>query len=146
MKEAVLDDLLVQIDQTVEIKASPAEVFEGLVAHLCELQGEDGKPPVKLRLERKPGGRWFRDLGGENGHLWGFVQSIKPPALLELYGPMMLSYPVATHLIVRLSPTNGGTKLVFQNQIFGPVPAEVREGLGEGWRDMLERLKRSLEK
>ena len=49
MKEAVLDDLLVQIDQTIEIKASPAEVFEGLVAHLCELQGEDGKPPVKLR-------------------------------------------------------------------------------------------------
>ena len=61
MKEAVLDDLLVQIDQTVEIKASPEEVFEGLVAHLCELQGEDGKPPVKLRLERFPGGRWFRD-------------------------------------------------------------------------------------
>jgi hypothetical protein len=146
MKEAVLDDLLIQIDQTVEIKAAPAEVFEGLVSHLCELSGEDGKPPIKLRLERWPGGRWFRDLDGGNGHLWGFVQSIKAPTLLELYGPLMLSYPVNTHLIVRLSPINGGTKLVFQNQIFGPAPAEVRDGMKEGWVEMLERLKRSLER
>ena len=59
---------------------------------------------------------------------------------------MMLSHPVSTHLIVRLSPISGGTKLVFKNEIFGPVPAEVREGLGEGWGDMLKRLKRSLER
>ena len=146
MKEAVLDDLLIQIDQTVEIKATPEKVFEGLVSHLCELPGEEGKPAVKLKLERWPGGRWFRDLENGNGHLWGFVQSIKPPTLLEVFGPLMLSYPVSTHLIVRLSPTNGGTKLVFKNEIFGPVPAEVREGLGEGWGDMLKRLKRSFEK
>jgi hypothetical protein len=77
--------------------------------------------------------------------LWGFVQSIKPPTLLELFGPLMLSYPVSTHLIVRLSPISGGTKLVFQNQIFGPVPAEARQ-MKEGWEEMLERLKRSLER
>jgi uncharacterized protein YndB with AHSA1/START domain len=145
MKEAMLEDLLIQIDQTVEIKAPPAEVFEGLVSHLCELPGEEGKPPVKLKLERWPGGRWFRDLENGNGHLWGFVQSIKPPTLLELFGPLMLSYPVSTHLIVRLSPIKDGTKLVFQNQVFGPVPVEARE-MEEGWREMLERLKRSLER
>jgi uncharacterized protein YndB with AHSA1/START domain len=145
MKEAVLDDLLIQIDQTVEIKATPEKVFEGLVSHLCELPGEEGKPAVKLKLERWPGGRWFRDLENGNGHLWGFVQSIKPPTLLEVFGPLMLSYPVSTHLIVRLSPINGGTKLVFQNQIFGPVPPEAR-GMEEGWKQMLEHLKRSLER
>ena len=45
----------------------------------------DGKP-LPMLLEPHPGGRWFRDLGGDNGHLWGFVQSIKRPVLLEIWG------------------------------------------------------------
>jgi hypothetical protein len=74
------------------------------------------------------------------------VQSIKPPTLLELFGPMFMSHPVAGHLIVRLTPIPGGTKLVFQNQVFGPVPAEMREGLAEGWGDTLTRLKNDVER
>jgi len=146
MKQAVLDDFIVNIDQTIEIKAAPGDVFEGLIARICELHGDEGKPPLKLSLERWPGGRWFRDLEGGTGHLWGFVQAIKPPTLLELFGPMFMSYPVAGHMIIRLSPITGGTKLVFQNQVFGPVPPEVREGLGEGWGDMLKRLKQDAER
>ena len=146
MKQATLDDLVVNVDQTIEIKAAPGDVFEGLITRLCELHGQEGKPPITLRLERWPGGRWFRDLEGGNGHLWGFVQSIKPPTLLELFGPMFMSHPVAGHMIVRLTPVPGGTKLVFQNQVFGPVPPEVREGLGEGWGDMLKRLKHDAER
>ncbi len=146
MKQATYDDLIVNVDQTIEIKAAPGAVFEGLVARLCELHGEEGSPPVKLKLERWPGGRWFRDLDAGNGHLWGFVQSIKPPTLLEIHGPMFMSYPVAGHLMVRLTQIPGGTKVVFQNQIFGPVPADVREGLSEGWQDTLTRLKRDVER
>jgi uncharacterized protein YndB with AHSA1/START domain len=146
MKQATLDDLMVNIDQTIEIKAAPGDVFEGLIARMCELEGYEGQPPVKLRLERWPGGRWFRDLEGGNGHLWAFVQSIKPPTLLELFGPMFMSHPVAGHLIVRLTQIPGGTKLVFQNQVFGPIPAEFREGMGEGWDGMLKRLKKDVER
>ncbi len=146
MKQATYDDLIVNVDQTIEIKAAPGAVFEGLVARLCELHGEEGSPPVKLKLERWPGGRWFRDLDAGNGHLWGFVQSIKPPTLLEIHGPMFMSYPVAGHLMVRLTQIPGGTKVVFQNQVFGPVPADVREGLSEGWQDTLTRLKRDVER
>ncbi len=147
MKPATLDELLLNIEQTIEIKAPPGAVFDGLIAQMCELEGEEGKPPLKLKLERFPGGRWFRDLEGGNGHLWGFVQSIKPPTLLEIFGPMFMSYPVAGHLIVRLSPIPGGTKLVFKNDVFGPIPAEMRdEMLAEGWKSMLESLKRGLER
>lgn len=146
MKQTTLDDFVINVDQTIEIKAAPGDVFEGLVRRLCELEGEEGKPPVKLKLERWPGGRWFRDLESGNGHLWGFVQSIKPPTLLEFFGPMFWSYPVASHLMVRLTQIPGGTKLVFQNQVFGPVPAEQREGMGEGWADMLKRLKSDVER
>ena len=144
--QAVKNELVMDIEQTLEIKAAPEKVFEGLIQHLTNMEGEPGKPALKLKLERKPGGRWFRDLGSDSGHLWGFVQSIKPPTLLEIFGPLMLSYPVAGHLIVRLTPTSTGTKLVFKNQVFGPIPDEFRDGMPEGWRQMLDALKRDVER
>jgi uncharacterized protein YndB with AHSA1/START domain len=145
MKQISMDELLVNVDQTIEIKAAPGDVFEGLVEQLQAIPGEGGKP-ITLTLERWPGGRWFRDLDGGKGHLWGFVQSIKPPTLLELFGPLFMSYPVSGHLMVRLTQIPGGTKLVFQNQFFGPIPAEVREEMGEGWTDMLEQLRKRVER
>lgn len=150
MTPAVKDDLLVEIEQTVEIKASPEKVFEGLISHLCDMEGEPDKPRLKLKLERKPGGRWYRDLGNDSGHLWGFVQSIKPPTLLEIWGPMMISNPVATHMIMRLTPTASGTSLLFKNEVFGPLPEEYKEHMkdemGEGWKSFVEGLKRDMER
>jgi uncharacterized protein YndB with AHSA1/START domain len=145
VKQADRTDLI-QIEQELEIKASPEKVFEGLIKHLCDMEGEPGKPRLTLKLERKPGGRWYRDLGSDSGHLWGFVQSIKPPTLLEIFGPLMLSYPVACHLIVRLSAVGGATRLVFKNEVFGPVPDEVRDGMPEGWGQMLDAIKRDVER
>jgi uncharacterized protein YndB with AHSA1/START domain len=145
VKQAIMDELLVNIEQTVDINAAPEKVFEGLIAHLCEFPGEEGKPALKFKLERRPGGRWYRDLGNDAGHLWGFVQAIRPPTLLELYGPMFMSYPVSGHLIIRLAPTTNGTKVAFKNDFFGPAPAELREEMGEGWGQMLTELKRDME-
>ena len=145
MNQVVKDDLVLNMEQTLEITAAPEKVFEGLIEHLCNM-GEEGKPKLSLKLERWPGGRWFRDLGANGGHLWAFVQSIKPPTLLEMFGPLMMSYPVACHLIVRLTPTPGGTRLVFKNEVFGPIPDEFREGMPEGWGQMLSALKRDLER
>ena len=136
---------VIWIEQELEIRASPEKVFEGLIKHLCDMEGEPGKPRLTLKLERKPGGRWYRDLGSDSGHLWGFVQSIKPPQLLEIFGPLMLSYPVVCHLIVRLSAVGGATRLVFKNEILGPVPDEFRDGMGDGWGQMLDAMKRDVE-
>ena len=144
VKQMERDDVT-RIEQVLEIKATPEKVFEGLLKHLCDLEGEPGKPRLQLKLERKPGGRWYRDLGSESGHLWGFVQSIKPPTLLEIFGPLMLSHPVAAHMIMRLAPIEGGTRLVFKNEVLGPVPDEFREGMGEGWGQMLDAMKRDVE-
>ena len=53
--------------------------------------GPANEPPDGKRLPMKiapgPGGRWYRDLGGDNGHFWGHVQAIKKPTLLEICGP-----------------------------------------------------------
>jgi uncharacterized protein YndB with AHSA1/START domain len=145
MNQAVKEEFLINIEQTIEIKATPEKVYEGLVKHLCDMEGEPGKPRLKLKLEQKPGGRWYRDLGSDSGHLWGFVQAIKPPTLLEIFGPFMMSYPIAGHLMVRLSPTPTGTKLVFKNDIFGPLPEDFKKEMGEGWGQMLKAIKKDVE-
>jgi uncharacterized protein YndB with AHSA1/START domain len=146
MKQDTMEDMVLNIEQTVVIKAPAEKVFEGLIHHLCNMEGEAGKPGLKLKLERRPGGRWYRDLGSDSGHLWGFVQSIKPPTLLEIFGPLMMSYPVANNLIVRLSPAAEGTQLLFKHQVFGPLPAEYSQGMDEGWGQMLNALKTDLER
>ncbi len=48
---------------------------------------------MPMKIEPWPGGRWYRDLGDNNGHFWGHVQAIKRPTLLEITGPLLASYP-----------------------------------------------------
>ena len=93
-----------QTVQTMEIRKeekidAPIEiVFQAMLDELGpESRMPDGKP-MAFKLEPWPGGRWYRDLGNNAGHLWGHVQVIKPPTLLEIWGPMMLSYPSVNHV------------------------------------------------
>jgi len=56
---------------------------------------------------------------------------------------------VACHLIARLTPTRRARELVFKNEVFGPLPEEhrehMKEGMGQGWSQMLSAVKRELE-
>ena len=64
---------------------------------------------MPMKIEPWPGGRWYRDLGDGNGHFWGNVQAIKRPTLLEITGPLFMSYPVVSNVQYRLSEVDGGT-------------------------------------
>jgi hypothetical protein len=55
---------------------------------------------MPLKIEPWPGGRWYRDLGDNNGHLWGHVQASKRPRLLET-AAWILSGAISTAVIVR---------------------------------------------
>src|SRR5205823_14217866 len=77
--------------------AAPADVVFQTV-----LEPHGPMKEMNMKLEPWPGGRWFRDTGNNTGHLWGHVQVIKPPKVLELIGPTMMSYPVAGHIQYRL--------------------------------------------
>ena len=67
------------IREEIHVRASLEKTFASLLVQMGrENQTPDGKP-LPMVIEPRPGGRWFRDLGGDNGHLWGFVQSIKRP-------------------------------------------------------------------
>lgn len=89
---------------------------------------------LQLTLEQWPGGGWFRDRGNGIGHLWGHLQVIKPPVLLDLSGRLMMSYPALIHIEVKLERRSGPALRVVEvaRQIRGRriVRAEVEEGGG----------------
>ena len=90
---STLDNLTLSVNDEVLVNATLEPTFDSLIANLGRLnETPDGKP-FPMTLEPWPGGRWFRDLGGSNGHLWGHVQAIKRPTLIEICGPLCMSYP-----------------------------------------------------
>jgi hypothetical protein len=87
------DIQVISILKEVEV-AAPIEIaFEAVLEKLGPGGEMPGGKPFPMVIEPWPGGRWYRDLGDNSGHLWGHVQVIKPPALLELCGPMFMSQP-----------------------------------------------------
>src|SRR5262245_36700038 len=105
----------------------------------------DGKP-LQMKLEARPGGRWFRDLGDDNGHFWGQVQAIKRPTLLEITGPLMISAPVMSNIQYRLKEVDGGTLIVFRHTALGFLPDEYRQGMDDGWAPLLDRIRNQAER
>jgi uncharacterized protein YndB with AHSA1/START domain len=127
--------------------AAPVEiVFQAILDEIgSNNQLPDGSP-FPLKLEAWPGGRWFRDLGNNTGHLWGHVQVIKPPTLLELIGPMPMSYPAVNHVQYRLTAQGSGTLLKFTHQAMGLISAPHRDGMPKGWEHWLKRIRETAEK
>jgi uncharacterized protein YndB with AHSA1/START domain len=135
----------VEIKQEIHVRASLATTFEALLEQIGpENETPQGKMPMKI--EAWPGGRWFRDLGDNNGHLWGHVQAIKRPTLLEITGPLFMSFAVANNLQYRLSEEAGGTLIKFHHKAFGAIPEEHRSGMKEGWSHLNVRIKARAER
>jgi hypothetical protein len=133
------------ITDDIRVEAAIDTTFNSLIVQLGrQNETPDGKP-LPMILEPRPGGRWYRDLGGDNGHLWGLVQSIKRPALLEIWGPLFLSTGATSNLMYRLSEVDGGTLIAFTHTLVGPVPDEFRDRMGPGWEAIHARVKRAAE-
>jgi hypothetical protein len=133
------------IAEDIHVQASLEATFASLITQLGrQNETPDGKP-LPMILEPKPGGRWYRDLGGDNGHLWGFVQSIKRPVLLEIWGPLFISTGATSNLIYRLSEVDGGTLIAFKHSLVGPVPDDFRQHMAPGWSAIHARVKRAAE-
>ena len=137
----MLEDLTLDISQSVEIEAARGDAWGALMRRLSTENSTPDNKPMPMVLEEWPGGRWFRDLGNGQGHLWGFVQVIKPPGLIEIHGPMFMSYAVAGHLQLRLTQISGGTELTLRHQVLGSVHDDHRQGLTHGWEYLLQSVK-----
>jgi uncharacterized protein YndB with AHSA1/START domain len=129
---------VLHVAKDVQIAAPIGVVFETLL----ETEPRSG---LNLKIEAWPGGRWYRDLGNNTGHLWGHVQVIKPPTLLEICGPMFMSYPVASHIQYRLSEEDGGTRLSLVHQAIGLISPEHQEGVQKGWAEVLQNVRAGAE-
>lgn len=138
-----IEDLTLNLTQEIRIDASLEASFAALLDQMGPAnEGPDGTP-LPMVLEAWPGGRWYRDLGGHDGHNWGHVQAIKRPTLLEISGPLFMSYAVASNLQYRLTPTEGGTLITLKHSALGFIPDEHRTGLASSWTPLLERVRQA---
>lgn len=140
-----IDQPTFTITEEIRVNASMEATFASLVTQLGrQNETPDGKP-LPMILETKPGGRWYRDLGGDNGHLWGFVQSIKRPSLLEIWGPLFISTGTTNNLTYRLTEIDGGTLISFKHTMVGPVPEQFKDNMPPGWQAIHARVKKQAE-
>ena len=133
-----------EIVKEEEIAAPIRVVFETILEQMGPLNSTPEKP-MPMVLEAWPGGRWYRDLGNNDGHFWGTVQAIKAPTLLEIWGPLFMSNPAVSNLQYRLTEDNGVTHLRFVHRAMGWV-GENERGVDSGWNQLIGRIREAAAK
>jgi len=138
---AGIESLTLTVTQEIHVGTT----LEGTFAALLEQIGPENDTPdgkaMPMKIEPWPGGRWYRDLGDGNGHLWGHVQAIKRPTLLEISGPLFMSYAVVSNVQYRLSEADGGTLIEFHHKALGVIQDDHRQNVGRGWGHILSRVR-----
>jgi hypothetical protein len=135
-----IENLTLNISEEIHVKAPLDVTFEALLEQIGP-GNETPEGPMPMKIEPWPGGRWFRDLGDNNGHFWGAVQAIKRPTLLEISGPLFMSYAVVSNLQYRLSEEAGGTLIKFRHSAFGLIQEEHRTGVTRGWAQINDKIR-----
>ena len=96
-------------------------------------------PPTRDCCHRRstPDGQPFsyelRDASGGN------IQAIKPPTLLEICGPLFMSYPAISNVQYRLTEENGITRLKFTHRAMGQIPHDAQ--IERGGHSLLARIR-----
>jgi hypothetical protein len=141
-----IESLSLKVNQEIRVRASLEVTFAALLEQLGPANEHPDGTPMPMKIEAWPGGRWFRDLGDGNGHLWATVQAIKQPTLLEFSGPLFMSYPVANNVQYRLSEQDGETLIKFCHAGFGLIQEDHRKGVTTGWNYVHEQIRRRAER
>src|SRR5690606_32644998 len=138
-------DLMLEIRKSTSIAAPVEIVWEAMIEQITAGMTDDDNKPLGFKLEAWPGGRYFRDLGNDTGHLWGHVQVIKPPKLLEISGPLFVSAPAANHVQYRITPADTGSEMTILHRAIGIIDPELRQGVVSGWQSILDHIKSTAE-
>ena len=131
-----------------ELIAAPMDVvFETILEQMGPLNETPDGTKIPMKLEARPGGRWYRDLGNDMGHFWGHVQAIKAPSLIEVCGPLFMSVPAISNVQYRLETEGDLTRLKFCHRAAGWILPEHRDGfkINHGWGNLLSRIKNGAE-
>lgn len=145
MAVTAFENLTLDLTEEIHVRASLGVTFEALLEQMGPDNTGIGGVPMPMVIEARPGGRWYRDLGDDNGHFWGHVQAIKRPTLLEITGPLFMSMPVVSNLQYRLKEVNGGTLITFRHAALGFIPDDYRQNMMRGWSALHERVQKRAE-
>ena len=145
MAVTALDNLTLDLTEEIRVQASLDATFDALIDEMGPHNTGIGGVPMPMVLEARPGGRWYRDLGDDNGHFWGHVQAIKRPTLLEITGPLFMSMPVVSNLQYRLKEVDGGTLISFRHSALGFIPDDFRQDMMRGWAALHDRVRKQAE-
>ena len=140
-----IEDMTLNITEEIHVRAPLEATFEALLEQLGPYNAVADDKPMPMKIEAWPGGRWYRDLGEGNGHFWGVVQAIKRPTLLEISGPLFMSYPAISNVQYRLSQADGGTLIQFRHAALGLIQDDHRKGVTSGWGYMNGGVKKRAE-
>jgi hypothetical protein len=140
-----IENLTLILNVEIHVNASLQVTFDALLDQVGPYNETPEGDPLPLKIEPWPGGRWYRDLGDNNGHLWGHVQAIKRPTLLEFTGPLFASYPFVNNMQYRLTEAEGGTRITFRHTSLGFIQDDSIDGMNKGDRWILERTRRVAE-
>src|SRR6267154_1051331 len=140
-----IEKMTLSITEEIHVQAPLDVTFASLLEQLGPFNETPEGQAMNMKIEPWPGGRWYRDLGDGNGHFWGNVQAIKRPTLLEISGPLFMSYPVVSNVQYRLSEVDGGTLIKFHHAALGLITDEHRTGVGTGWTHINESIRKRAE-
>lgn len=127
-----------QIEQEVEINASPEKVFDGLTRDIGQwwayrLCGEGSR----MTLDPHPGGKFLEEgVHGANA-LWGTVHYVKDNEEIRLNGLLGMSGAVNSAYTFKLEPKGDGTILKLSHHAVGLLDPEWGPGHSEGWKELL---------
>ena len=141
-----IESLSLKVTQEIRVRASLETTFAALLEELGPATQMPDGTPMHMKIEPWPGGRWLRDLGNDNGHCWGTVQAIKRPTLLEMSGPLFMSFPVVNNVQYRLSQEGDETLIKFCHSGFGLISEDHRKGVITGWNSIHEKVRTRAEK
>jgi len=140
-----IENMTLDIRQEIHVNASVEITFAALLEQIGPSNERGPGDPMPMIIEPWPGGRWYRDLGNDNGHLWGHVQAIKRPTLIEICGPLFASYPFLSNVQYRLKEVEGGTLIAFRHSALGFIQDDHRGGVSKGWAAILDRIRERAE-
>jgi hypothetical protein len=136
-----IENLTLNITEEIQVRASLDTTFAALLEEIGPHSEQSDGTPMPMKIEPWPGGRWYRDLGNNDGHFWGHVQAIKRPTLLEITGPLFMSYPAISNVQYRLSEMAGGTLIKFRHTALGLIQDDHRRGVSTGWNNIHSRVR-----
>ena len=129
------------IEQEIELKASPADVFLGLTQDIGEWWGQphlrdDARDVV---LDPVPGGLVKQVTRDGGGNVMFMVQTVRRARLLVLHGTMGIANMLQMVVRFELEPIKGGrTRLRLKHWAIGDLTAATRDDFMNGWKDLLD--------